>query len=130
MKDVTQCILENRIRVIFNHSVDVNALLEASVYVRADRAACPWGRDIIEAMWVGLPVVATGTSEEFVQEGHTGFLVPPYRPDLMADRVCRLLNDTDLRKAMGRKGFIRGRKMFSPELHKEKLLKVFNINRT
>jgi glycosyltransferase involved in cell wall biosynthesis len=101
---------------------------QAAGYVRADRAACPWGRDIIEAMWAGVPVVATGTCQEFVLDGQTGFLVPPpARPDLLADRVCHLLLNPELRTAMSNASRARALELFSPDLFNAEIRRVFGL---
>ena len=49
---------------------------------------------LIEAMMCGIPVVATAVNAvaDVVVPGETGLLVPPRRPDLMADAVSYLLN--------------------------------------
>jgi glycosyltransferase involved in cell wall biosynthesis len=50
---------------------------------------------LIEAAMSALPVVASevGGNGEIVVDGESGFLVPPGRPDLLADRIFELLSD-------------------------------------
>jgi glycosyltransferase involved in cell wall biosynthesis len=52
----------------------------------------------LEAMSSGCPVVSTkcGGPEEFVLNGKTGYLVDS-QPDAMADAICRIVTDRDLR---------------------------------
>ncbi len=54
---------------------------------------------IPEAMAAGLPVIATavGAIPDFVKDGEDGFLVAPKNPGMLADRICRLLDDEGLR---------------------------------
>ena len=61
---------------------------------------------VMDAMAVGLPVVATRTGgvPEVVEDGETGLLVPPRDPDALADGVLRMLNDPGLRYRMGQAG--------------------------
>jgi glycosyltransferase involved in cell wall biosynthesis len=49
---------------------------------------------IVEAMVCGIPVVATAVNAvgDVVVPGETGLLVPPCRPDLLAEAVNYLLN--------------------------------------
>jgi glycosyltransferase involved in cell wall biosynthesis len=49
---------------------------------------------VVEAMMCGIPVVATAVNavSDIVVPGETGLLVPPQRPDLMADAVRYLLD--------------------------------------
>jgi glycosyltransferase involved in cell wall biosynthesis len=52
---------------------------------------------VVEAMVCGIPVVATAVNAvgDVVVPGETGLLVPPHRPDLLAEAVNYLLNSPD-----------------------------------
>jgi glycosyltransferase involved in cell wall biosynthesis len=52
---------------------------------------------VLEYMAAGKPVVVTdaGGCREIVLDGTTGFVVPPTQPDLLADRILRLLHGGD-----------------------------------
>ncbi len=119
---VADCVLDSQIRIIFEQPMTLETYRRCHVYVRTDEAGCPWGRDIIEAMWAGIPVVATGSSQEFVLDQQTGFLVPPGNVELLADCVGRLLKDPQLRRDMSRAARERALQLFSPALHRTKLL--------
>jgi glycosyltransferase involved in cell wall biosynthesis len=60
-------------------------------------------RVIPQAQCLGVPVVATAVdgSREAIEEGRTGFQVPPGDPDAMAKRLLRLLDDPELRRRIG-----------------------------
>ena len=75
----------------------------------------PFGLINLEAMACGAPVVASGVGGilEVVQDGITGFLVEPRRPDQLADRIGRLLSDRALARTMGRAGRARVEERFS-----------------
>jgi glycosyltransferase involved in cell wall biosynthesis len=59
---------------------------------------------VLEALGSGLPVVATNIpgSEDLVQDGSNGFLVPPRDPDALAQALVALINDRPRRERMGR----------------------------
>ena len=61
---------------------------------------------LLEAMAVGVPVVATTVSgiPEVVTDGETGRLVLPQRPDLLADALAQLLTDPAARTRLGEAG--------------------------
>jgi glycosyltransferase involved in cell wall biosynthesis len=57
-------------------------------------------RVVLQAMAAGVPVVATAVdgTPEVVEEGVTGLLVPPGRPDLAAQRLLEMAGDRPLRR--------------------------------
>jgi glycosyltransferase involved in cell wall biosynthesis len=58
---------------------------------------------LLEAMQAGLPVVATrvGGIPEAVEDGVSGILVEPRRPDLLATAITALATDPERRRALG-----------------------------
>jgi glycosyltransferase involved in cell wall biosynthesis len=58
---------------------------------------------LLEAMAMQLPtaVTAVGGIPEVIANGESGFVVPPRRPDLLAEQANVLLADPGLRRAMG-----------------------------
>ncbi|MGE3507400.1 MAG: glycosyltransferase [Vicinamibacterales bacterium] len=59
---------------------------------------------MLEAFACGKPAVATavGGVPEVLEEGRTGFLVEPGKPEQMVERLSRLLADASLRDRMGK----------------------------
>lgn len=74
-----------------------------------------FGLVLVEAMYHSLPLVATrvGGIPEIVKEGETGFLVDPYSPDQVSERLNHLLNDKTLRDSMGENGEVRALEDFN-----------------
>lgn len=61
---------------------------------------------LLEAMGMGIPVVATrvGGNIEMIEDGKTGFLVPPGDPAALSERMSLLLQDSTLTQTMGKEG--------------------------
>ena len=76
------------------------------------------GNTNAEAMAFGKAVVAVnrGGTPELVQDGITGFVVPPRNAPALAEATLRLLRDRDLAKRMGRAG-------------RERILRDFTLER-
>ncbi len=80
----------------------------ARAYSRSHVLAVPsdyegFGIAYLEAMTFGLPVLASaaGGAAEIVKHGESGFLIPPARPDILADHLLRLVNDRPLLTRLG-----------------------------
>ncbi len=58
----------------------------------------PFGRTLIEAMYLGTPVIATrhGGNPEAIVDNETGFLVDHESPEAFAEPVLKLLQDPEL----------------------------------
>lgn len=76
----------------------------------------PYGLVVDEALASGLPVISTTIGEitERVDEGESGFVVPPANSAALLDRMERLVVDAALRKEMGKVAAERIRE-FTPE---------------
>jgi len=86
---------------------DFHSMLKhIDVYVRPSLAGNPWGRDIIEAMAFGKPIIATGNSTFYVKPDKNGYLINPNEPEVMADKMYELINDKEKRKIMGENAHI------------------------
>lgn len=62
-------------------------LTEADVLIKPTREDNPWGRDIIEAMAAGLPVISVGTDPLFVETGVTGLLQSEFDARKVAQQI-------------------------------------------
>ena len=88
----------------------------ATAYASADLFVFPsttdtFGNVVLEAQACGLPVVVTseGGPRELVMPGLTGLVVDIAREGAFAASVARLLDDPELRRAMGRRAQVHAR---------------------
>jgi glycosyltransferase involved in cell wall biosynthesis len=86
------------------HHVVLEHYRQADLFVLGCEVAPNGDRDgipnvLLESMAMGVPVVATRVSAipELVEDEKTGLLVPPHRPEKMAQAMLRLLTEKDLR---------------------------------
>ena len=83
---------------------------------------------IAEAMCAGVPVIGTniGGIPYFIQDGQTGFLIPPNNSQELASKINLLINDSDLMDIMGRKGQLMAINRFHPTLAAKKIISIYN----
>jgi glycosyltransferase involved in cell wall biosynthesis len=93
------------------HGLGPNDPRLLDLYRQADIFALPTYADCLavvlaEAMAAGLPIVTTavGAQAEAVQDGRSGFVVPPGDVTALGRALARLADDPVLRWAMGRAG--------------------------
>lgn len=98
------------------------AMKNAHCVIRPDKSGSPWGRDIIEAMSVGRPVVAAGSNGVFVKEDLTGWLVPVNDPQALAKRLEELLENPGAIQKAGLTAFEFARDNFNPVVNSAKIV--------
>lgn len=102
------------VTVFTGHREQVPRFMESmDVFVLPTRRE-GFGVVFAEAMAMGVPVVGSriGPVAEVVEEGVTGYLSSPDRPDEFAEHVLALLNDESKRRAFGKAGRRRVEKYF------------------
>lgn len=87
----------------------------------------PKGRFILEALANGVPVVQPrhGAFPELIQQTGGGILVSPNAPDALAEGLLQLMNDSDYREALGRKGREAVHRGFSEDTMADATLAVY-----
>lgn len=89
----------------------------------------PFGRVIIESLALGVPVVATalGGPLEIIEDGVSGYLVPPGDAGAIAERVLALLQDPALKERMRGGALSRVEKRFSIETYNRRIAAVYRL---
>jgi glycosyltransferase involved in cell wall biosynthesis len=84
-------------------------------------------KSALEAAAAGKPLVATDIPgcREAVQDGITGFLVPPRNPEALAAALKTLIDSPELRSQMGAAGRLRVEQNFSDAIICQKTLLVY-----
>lgn len=96
------------------------AMALANAYASADVFALPtrfepFGIAYVEAMHFGLPCIGPDAwaVPEIIDDGKTGFTVPPEDADALTHRLWRVLSDPELARRMGQAGRTRARSLFT-----------------
>ena len=79
-------------------------LASSDVLIKPTREDNPWGRDILEGMAWGKPVIALGTYNKFVENNMTGFLYSEWDPGLVCAGIHKLIDNPGLVTRMGAEG--------------------------
>jgi glycosyltransferase involved in cell wall biosynthesis len=97
--------LADRIHLLGNRSDVPDLLRQFSVFVSSSRwEGMPYA--LLEALAARRPVVATQVlgSEELIQDGVTGLLVPPADPTALSSAILKLLDDRTLAQRLAEAG--------------------------
>lgn len=88
--------------LFLGHVAEPERVLKAAdALIRPSRGDDPWGRDVLEALAAGKPVIATGRYDRFVETGASGVLLPEYSPGAAADAIVRLADDRAFATGLG-----------------------------
>jgi L-malate glycosyltransferase len=87
----------------------------------------PFGRALIEAMALEVPVLATsvGGPAEIVRDGQEGYLLPPREPGAWAQAVRRIVERPDRGRELGGAGRRRVLASFTSERHATAMLELY-----
>ena len=86
-----------------------------------------FGVAVIEASACEKPVVVSnvGGLPEVVEEGVTGFIIPPRKPEQTAEVLEKLIFDKDLRLKMGRAGRERVKKLYNWDENVKQMISIY-----
>ncbi|MEK9660921.1 MAG: glycosyltransferase family 4 protein [Alphaproteobacteria bacterium] len=91
------------------------ALAACDALIKLTRQANPWGRDIIEALAAGVPVLTLGSFEDFVADGVNGFIETDFDAGRMADHLVALADSPDLCRSIRAANRQKAKRLFDGE---------------
>lgn len=115
-------------RIVFSgYRTDISNTLNKTDIVVLPSLFEAFPRAVIEGMAAGKAVIATdvGGASEAVEEGITGFVVPPGDSDALAEKILLLAQNGEMRLKMGEAGRMRAEKLFSIEENIRKTERVY-----
>lgn len=126
-KLVTDAGLDDRVSWLGERE-DVPELVRALDVLLLPSWQEPFGRALIEAMALNVPVIATdvGGPAEIIEDGHEGYLVPPREPEAWAQALRRFAEDPKRGREIGRAGRRRVEREFTLERHVGRMLDVYD----
>lgn len=108
-------ILRGNSSSVLDEYMDCSGLVVTSKYEG-------FGLMALEAAASGVPVVAyacPGGLPELISDGKEGFIVPEGGVSAAADRVCRLIEDEELRRTLGRNGSEMAKRYFPDNIMRQ-----------
>ena len=123
---VAQAGLERRVSWLGERE-DVPELMRALDVLLAPSREEPFGRALLEAMALEVPVLATsvGGPPELIRDGCEGYLLAPERPAAWAQAVRRIVEAPGRAGELGRAGRARIAEAFAAEDHVQAVLAVY-----
>jgi glycosyltransferase involved in cell wall biosynthesis len=122
---VTKLDLQGDVRFVGERE-DIPAVLAATDTLLVPSWEEPFGRTVVEAMAMRVPVVATnvGGPAEVITDGHDGLLLAPRKPQAWAEAIASLIERPELRERLRENGWTRSR-AFSVQSHAAALLDIY-----
>jgi glycosyltransferase involved in cell wall biosynthesis len=101
-------------------------ILDSDVLIRPSRGNDPWGRDIIEAMSAGKPVLATGIYDKFIENGVNGYLFREFEEEAVAQKIIYLKTHPDVIEKMKQANLGKSRLLFDGRTNAGKIAALYN----
>lgn len=123
---VTEAGLEDRVSWLGERE-DVPELVRALDILLLPSLEEPFGRALIEAMALGVPVISTdvGGPPEIIEQGREGYLLSPHEPAAWAQAIRRIAESPDRGREMGLAGRRRVEAAFTAEHHAAAMLEIY-----
>ncbi|QUS39099.1 glycosyltransferase [Tardiphaga alba] len=118
--------VEDIVRVRGHSSKPEIEIERSHLVVRPSRGADPWGRDVIETMSLGRPVLATGNFDGFVVNGETGYLLERWDAVAVADIVEKLARNYEHVLTLGTNARNRARRLFDPVQYASEITRLYS----
>lgn len=119
----------NGLPVLFTGKVDppFDYLRKIDCLVHCSRKPEPFGRVIVEAQLVGIPVIAAaaGGVLEIIEDGKNGFLYPPNDLAALVEKAQKVMKDTEARTAVSKEGRNSAMARFSVSSHSQQVLDLY-----
>ena len=124
---VTEAGLEDRVSWLGERD-DVPELIRSLDTLLLPSWEEPFGRAVIEAMALGVPVIATnvGGPAEIIQDGREGYLVAPGEPRAWAQAIRRIAESPEHGWQMGRAGRRRVEQAFTLDRHAAAMVALYD----
>jgi glycosyltransferase involved in cell wall biosynthesis len=106
---------------------DTTSLLNAADVLVFPSTMPHCGRPIVEANALGVPAIGSdfGEIREVIDDGATGYIVPPEQPKELAARIIELINDNALRVRMGEKARELVLNLYSRDRNRSELIRCY-----
>lgn len=112
--------------VFVGHVTEPDRVLAAcDCLIKPTREANPWGRDVLEALALGRPVISYGTDATFVETGATGLLLEQFDAAETARHLLTLADDPPGRAQLGQNARERIRSLCDPVRQAHALTRVW-----
>jgi glycosyltransferase involved in cell wall biosynthesis len=125
-KTIAELMLGDCVRLSGFVSDVMPLLAEADILVNPSRTEC-MPNSILEAMWAGVPVVATdvGGVGEMIRDGVDGLLCPSENSEAMAEAIRKLIANPAMAEKLTASANERVMNEFTFEKHMEKTLELY-----
>ncbi len=117
--------LDRHVRFMGHVSEPQRVLAAGHALIRLRRNLSPWGRDVIEAMMAGLPIVTLGSFHGFVEPGVNGYIAARFSPTEIADYLIELAQNPDKRQRIAAANREKAARLFDPEACASRVTEIY-----
>jgi glycosyltransferase involved in cell wall biosynthesis len=109
---VQELRLENMVFFPGHLSAPEEALIGCDALIKLTRQSNPWGRDIMEALAAGLPVITLGAFQGFVEDKVNGYVAEVFNPEEIAGYLRKLAANSQLHHTIAAANKLKAERLF------------------
>jgi glycosyltransferase involved in cell wall biosynthesis len=113
--------VSKNIKFYGHHKYPEKILKKCQYLIKLTREENPWGRDIIEAISLGLGIISIGTKSPWIKNNSNGYLFKKYDPTLIAKKITNLSKT----KSLISKHQSNSKKIYIKKLNTKKITQMF-----
>ncbi len=126
IRRMLKATINPNVRVIPFQSDVKPAIQNWHIAMRLERSMKPWGRDVIECMAMGIPMVALGSSEVMITHEETGWLVRENKVDEIFQQLKRSLTDQEKLQRISKNARNWAEQHVGLTKYRQALIKIYN----
>lgn len=100
---------------------------ECSALIHLTRDYNPWGRNVIEAIVCGKPVISIGTYNKFIENNVNGYLLPEFDAEAVSDKIMFLYSHPEVLQDMEKVNADKGKRLFGPSSNVSKIAGIYDF---
>ncbi|MDY7035580.1 MAG: glycosyltransferase, partial [Thermodesulfobacteriota bacterium] len=125
-RDINALNIDNYFIFLGHQKEPERMIIMCNTLIRLHRWNNPWGRDIIESLTYGKPVITIGTYDKFIEDGVNGYLFPEFDAEKIAEKIIFLSEHPEVCEKMRKANIEKAKRLFDGPTNASKVAAIYD----